>query len=250
MNITPTSFPRTYEHSFEAIDPRDPYLHVNQGLFYLDEGVPAESAFVYIPPRTECSAASVTLLLPEEARPIDAFLSSGWKEIADEHDLVIIFSAAPDKGWGHDPLADQVLISKLDQAINDKRHYDLQRFCAYLVGYHTGATAALRYALAHPAAYAGIGLIGSFESADSVAPYLSEQDNTLPYTKQHAVPIPLFLAIPCIDQSTQTLIDYFVARNKTTGKLDDTTDYLSRFIGSSTKHVNEVNDHPVRSYRA
>lgn len=245
MLLQAQSFPSCYKEAFSNIDPENPYTHTNVGLFYLDSTTFGENAFAYLPENMECSTWSVTLLFSETDNPINQFLVSGWKEIADMHKVLVLFIAAPQNGWETNPQEDQYLLSELDKALDSKAHFDVQRFCTYLVGYHKGAEAVLRYTMNHPSAYAGIGLIGSFTENGITAAAENDTKHMLSYLELRNIPVPVYLGVPEINESMEQIISHFVRRNKAGDKFVKVDDGIIRYQTSYRYHRNEINDHPA-----
>lgn len=245
MELQPKHFPSCYKEAFSKIDRENPYLHINSGLFYLEPNTFKEKAFAYLPNNMECSTWSVTLLLPDSNNPIEWFLASGWKEISDTYKILILFLAAPQNGWEASPEEDQQLIYAADKALDSKVHFDVQRFFTYLVGYHKGAQAALRYTMKRPSAYAGIGLVGSFEENEIVTSAENDNEKILPYLDLKDVPVPIYLGIPELNKSSNRIIDHFKLRNKASNDSINAGGEIIRYQTSSRHHLNEINTHPV-----
>ena len=245
MQLQAHHFPSCYKDAFSNLDPENPYIHSNAGLFYLDPNIFGNNAFAYLPSNMECSTWSVTLLFPKSDSPLDYFLASGWKEIADTYKVLILFLAPSQNDWESNPQEDQRLITELDKALDNKAHFDVQRFCTYLVGYHKGAEAALRYAMNHPSSYAGIGLIGSFAGNEIIAAVENSTEQMLPYLELKDIPVPVYLGIPEITEPLNQIIAHFSRRNKVGNKFIESNDGIVRYQTSYLYHHSEINDHPV-----
>lgn len=242
MALEIKSFPVDYSKAFSEIDLSNPYVHTNQGLFELDSQTFNGRAYVYMPSDLECSAWSVTLLVPENADLLSFFTSSGWKDLADERKFLVFLAEAPKDGWSVSPYTLDFL-KNLDAAVDDKTHYDAQRFCAYLAGYEDGACAALQYALYKPAAYAGLGLLFQAESAaNDIATLLKQAELSTPTS---TTKLPLFIETDQLLKPTESIVSHFIKRNQTSPDPLHGADGIIRYIASQKDHHNSVNEQPV-----
>ena len=203
-------FKADYTGAFSGVDPKHPYYHLNVGLYELPlEDAIGACGYAYIPPETSMSCWSVTIVLPENTSILNFLVRSGWKDLADSEKVVLFLVELHGLGTSEGVAAIEAVRARLEV----RNHYVTQVFFAYLVGYDTGATAALRYTMLHPSAYAGVAFVGGFDFSDSEEELACSTDGPLPYLSSGSVPVPAYFQVMDESESFRRAFSHFVERN-------------------------------------
>lgn len=182
-------FPQSFSQYYGLLDKENPYRTQLTGWYRgkLDIGDGKSRPYaVYYPVTLEFSCRSVTLLLPENADPAEFAAQSGWQELADRDNILLLAAGGKDSSFG--TAEDESYLAAVLKELKNRRYMDTKQPVAYLAAYGAAAAPAHSFLLHRPYEYAGAVFAGN--------PALRQEDidfangNCYPHSTQKLSTIP------------------------------------------------------------
>ncbi len=160
------SFPETFRHFYDELDPKQPYVSQLIGGYRQEltiESGETRPLWVYYPQGLMLSSYNVTILLPNGADAGEFLEQSGWRKLADEKKLLLLLAGGKASPWGVE--GDDAYLKAVLREEKNRKYMDTKQPIAYLCAYGKSAEAAHRFLLAQPFEYAGAVFAGRVESS-------------------------------------------------------------------------------------
>ena len=199
-------FPEDRQVYFKNPNKQDLYRMPYHGLYHAQmKQFPEREYLVYIPESAYLSTPAV-LLIPDEADSKLAFIeNSGWKEAADEGDMLLFVT---DSDVSEEECVQMIEEMRLRECYTANKNY------FYLAGYGTGAARAQRLAMKNPSAFAGLALVGACEVPEEELKAMDQVPSEVPGCPLSQVSMPVWLLTDKLTPAQSAVLEYWKKANK------------------------------------
>lgn len=210
------NFPENVEEAYEQIPPKSPYVTLLKGGYQqlISGGGLTRTMWVYYPANMEYSCKSLTIMLPSD-QTIDEFLAStGWIELAERENLMLLLTGGSSDPWTNDPVAETAFMDAFEKARNDRHYMDTQRAFSYFAAYGDAANLGHMLTVRYPARFASVALAGRIVTDEY---YLSGVGNIPSKSEDiplHKIPCPIAFATPQAEAELSNVLSYWKYANR------------------------------------
>jgi len=195
------------------LDPRDPYLGTNHGLFsghIVDERGVRRNYTVYVPTTMKTSGSMMLVFLPSRVKAED-FISDEWKELLEKVETSTYFYEAP-QGWDdEDPGMELDGACKMLAEMRCMQLFAANAPSVYAMGFGDGAKTAAVFAMTYCSVLAGWAACGDCRLDAELVEWIGDGPSDCDeHICRKGVKLPTFI----IDgEGDHILVDYFKKAN-------------------------------------